>query len=85
MPDQETGTVAVLIPAAGQGTRLGGHRKQFRRLGGEPLLVQTLRVFERHAEIDHLLVGYDFLFEAYEEAMKHDYGLFSFGDAMLIL
>ena len=29
--------------------------------------------------------GYDFLFEAYEEAMKHDYGLFSFGDAMLIL
>ncbi len=57
MPDQETGTVAVLIPAAGQGTRLGGHRKQFRRLGGEPLLVQTLRVFERHAEIDHLLVA----------------------------
>jgi 2-C-methyl-D-erythritol 4-phosphate cytidylyltransferase len=57
MPDQAAGTVAVLIPAAGQGTRLGGHRKQFRRLGGEPLLVQTLRVFERHAEIDYLLVA----------------------------
>lgn len=57
MPDQEAGTVAVLIPAAGQGTRLGGNRKQFRRLGGEPLLVQTLRVFERHHEIDYLLVA----------------------------
>ncbi len=57
MPDQEAGTVAVLIPAAGQGTRLGGNRKQFRRLGGEPLLVQTLRVFERHSEIDYLLVA----------------------------
>ena len=57
MPDQEAGTVAVLIPAAGQGTRLGGNRKQFRRLGGEPLLVQTLRVFERHSEIDYLIVA----------------------------
>jgi len=57
MADEEAGTVAVLIPAAGEGTRLGGRRKQFRRLGGEPLLVQTLRVFERHPEIDHLLVA----------------------------
>ena len=57
MHDQEAGQVAVLIPAAGEGTRLGGRRKQFRRLGGEPLLVQTLRVFERHPEVDHLLVA----------------------------
>ena len=57
MPDQQAGQVAVLIPAAGEGTRLGGRRKQFRRLGGEPLLVQTLRVFERHPEVDHLLVA----------------------------
>lgn len=49
--------VAVLIPAAGEGTRMGGRRKQFRRLGGEPLLVQTLRVFERHPEVHHLLVA----------------------------
>ncbi len=51
------GEVAVLVPAAGEGKRLGGHRKQFRRLGGQPLLVQTLRVFERHPKIDHLLVA----------------------------
>ena len=29
--------------------------------------------------------GYDFVFEAYEEAQKHEYRLFSFGDAMLVL
>lgn len=29
--------------------------------------------------------GYDFIFEAYEEAIKEKYRLFSFGDAMLIV
>ncbi len=57
MTELQAGKVAVLIPAAGEGTRLGGRRKQFRRLGGEPLLVQTLRVFERHSDVDHLLVA----------------------------
>lgn len=56
-PFSPHGEVAVLIPAAGQGTRMGGPRKQFRRLGGEPLLVQTLRVFETHPEVNHLLVA----------------------------
>ena len=51
------GDVAVLVPAAGQGTRLGGRRKQFRTLGGQPLLVQTLLAFERHAAVDHLIVA----------------------------
>lgn len=57
MAKSEQGSVAVLVPAAGQGKRLGGHRKQFRRLGGQPLLVQTLRVFERHPEVDDLIVA----------------------------
>lgn len=52
-----TGQVAVIIPAAGQGTRLGGHRKQFRVLGGKSVLVQTLLVFERHARVDHIVVA----------------------------
>lgn len=51
------GDVAVLVPAAGQGTRLGGRRKQFRMLGGQPLLIQTLRAFERHGAVDHLVVA----------------------------
>jgi len=47
----------VLIPAAGEGTRLGGRRKQFRMLGGKPMLVQTLDVFERHPEVHHIIVA----------------------------
>ena len=48
---------AVLVPAAGSGLRLGGERKQFRLLGGRPLLVRTLEVFERHPGIDHLIIA----------------------------
>ncbi|GIV60473.1 2-C-methyl-D-erythritol 4-phosphate cytidylyltransferase [Rhodocaloribacter litoris] len=51
------GPVAVLVPAAGTGRRMGGPRKQFRQLGGRPLLVQTLLVFERHPEVDRIVVA----------------------------
>ena len=36
---------------------MGGERKQFRTLGGAPVLVRTLEVFERHPEIDALVVA----------------------------
>ncbi len=49
--------MAVVVPAAGQGTRLGGERKQSRMLGDAPLLVQTLRRFDAHAEVDCLIVA----------------------------
>jgi 2-C-methyl-D-erythritol 4-phosphate cytidylyltransferase len=49
--------VTVLVPAAGRGTRLGGERKQLRSLGGLPLVVQTLRAFEAHPAVDHLVVA----------------------------
>lgn len=50
--------VAVLVPAAGQGRRMGGETaKQFRALDGVPLLVRTLRVFERHPAVRHLVVA----------------------------
>ncbi|PIQ62232.1 MAG: 2-C-methyl-D-erythritol 4-phosphate cytidylyltransferase [Bacteroidetes bacterium CG12_big_fil_rev_8_21_14_0_65_60_17] len=49
--------VAVIIPAAGEGKRLGGHRKQFRALGGLSVLEQTVMAFERHPEIDHIIVA----------------------------
>lgn len=49
--------VAVLMPAAGEGSRLGGVRKQFRTLGDRPLLVQVLHVFERHPGVGHLVVA----------------------------
>jgi len=49
--------VAVVIPAAGVGRRMGGERKQFRTLGGSPVLVRTLEVFERHPVVDALVVA----------------------------
>jgi 2-C-methyl-D-erythritol 4-phosphate cytidylyltransferase len=49
--------VAVVIPAAGLGKRLGGKRKQFRTLGDAPLLVQTLRVFESIDAVKSIVVA----------------------------
>lgn len=52
----EASDVAVVVPAAGEGRRLGGERKQFRTLGGKPVLVQVLRLFDRHPAVGHLVV-----------------------------
>ncbi|MEM1270566.1 MAG: 2-C-methyl-D-erythritol 4-phosphate cytidylyltransferase [Bacteroidota bacterium] len=48
---------ALLMPAAGKGLRLGGPRKQFRHLGGAPVWIQTLRTFDRHPDVTHLVVA----------------------------
>jgi 2-C-methyl-D-erythritol 4-phosphate cytidylyltransferase len=48
--------VGVVIPAAGAGVRLGGHPKQFRLLGGKPLLVQTAQIFEAHPEVSCMVI-----------------------------
>lgn len=49
--------VAVLIPAAGRGTRLGGERKQFRKLGEAPVLYQTARSFDAHPSVGELILA----------------------------
>lgn len=50
-------TVAV-IPAAGLGLRMGGDvRKQFRLLGGFPLIVHSLRVFQSSPVIDAVILA----------------------------
>lgn len=47
--------IAVIIAAAGSGTRMGsGISKQFVRIGDEMVLVKTLRVFERHPLVDDI-------------------------------
>ena len=47
--------VAIVV-AAGKGTRLGGERpKQFLELGGIPIIIHTLRQFERSQEIDEVI------------------------------
>lgn len=49
--------VAVVVPAAGNGSRMGGAPKQFRPLGGAPVLVQTLRRFDAYADTCALIVA----------------------------
>ncbi len=49
--------VGVVLPAGGSGSRMGGGQaKQFRDLGGAPVLVQTLRAFARHPEVGAAVV-----------------------------
>jgi 2-C-methyl-D-erythritol 4-phosphate cytidylyltransferase len=48
--------VAIVV-AAGKGTRLGGNRpKQFLELGGIPVIIHTLRQFERSPEINEVVI-----------------------------
>lgn len=52
--------VAVILPAAGSGSRMhepGRPSKQFRTLGGEPLLIQTVRVFDRHPQVQRIVIA----------------------------
>jgi len=44
-------TVGVAIPAAGLGTRMGGVRKPFLELAGQPILFWALRPFLRHPRV----------------------------------
>ena len=51
------GRVAALIPAAGEGRRMGGAMpKQFLQLGGREILARTLEVFEACRAIDEIWV-----------------------------
>lgn len=64
-------TTAVIIVAAGGGTRLGGPvPKQYQRLGGEMVLTRTLRAALACTEIDAVLVAiHPDAAELYDEAV----------------
>ncbi len=44
-------TLGVAVPAAGLGTRMGGVRKPFLELAGEPILMWALRPFLQHPRV----------------------------------
>ncbi len=49
--------IAAVIAAAGKGVRLGGAvPKQYLELGGEPVLIRTLKAFSELEEIDHIVI-----------------------------
>jgi 2-C-methyl-D-erythritol 4-phosphate cytidylyltransferase len=50
--------IAVIIPAGGTGKRMGGKLpKQFLRLGGEPILLRSIRAFERIAGVSQIIIA----------------------------
>jgi len=49
--------ITALIPAAGQGKRMGGPgNKQYLLLGGRPILAHTVDVFQNHSEVDEIIL-----------------------------
>ncbi len=50
-------SVGVIIPAAGQGKRMGlGERKQFLQFHNQPIIIHTLALFEELPEVDEIVV-----------------------------
>jgi 2-C-methyl-D-erythritol 4-phosphate cytidylyltransferase len=50
-------TVAVIVPAAGAGARMGGIAKPLLQLGGEPVLVHALRPFLARPDVVRVVVA----------------------------
>lgn len=69
------GDTAAIIPAAGQGKRMGlGINKQFLMLEGRPVLAHTLQVFENEDEIAEIVVVAHSQEIAKTERLVADYG-----------
>ncbi len=51
------GKVITIIPAAGQGIRMGKSKKQLMKLDGTPILIHTLRKFELCPEVDDICLA----------------------------
>jgi len=50
--------VVALVPAAGRGLRMGGSTpKQFLSLGGEPLIIQSLRTLHAASVVDQIILA----------------------------
>ena len=49
--------IAVVIPAAGSGSRLGGQPKQLRMLGNASLLFHTAQIFDEHPQVTNLVIA----------------------------
>ena len=58
---RQASLVVALVPAAGRGLRMGGAvSKQFLSLGGEPLIVQSLRTLQASPVVDQIVLAVPF-------------------------
>ena len=56
-PNNPLPPAAALIVAAGRGTRMGGGLpKQYRDLGGVPVIARTIKAFDTHPDVAHIVV-----------------------------
>lgn len=68
--------VAVVIAAAGMGTRLGSNiPKQYLKIAGEPILVKTVRAFCQNERVDHVFIVTNEDYIQHCLQLKEDYGL----------
>lgn len=49
--------VGVVVPAAGSGRRMGGRRKQYLELAGEPVLLRAVRPFLERGDVVEVIVA----------------------------
>ncbi|MDR3599610.1 MAG: 2-C-methyl-D-erythritol 4-phosphate cytidylyltransferase [Desulfosporosinus sp.] len=65
--------IGIVIPAAGQGKRMGaGYNKQFLVLMGQPLLAHTVKLFEASSYVSEIvIVGADGDVVLIEELVRH--------------
>ena len=57
MPSQENNKISTIIAAGGMGNRLGGDTpKAFIQLGGKPLFLHSLEVFDRHPAVSEIIL-----------------------------
>lgn len=67
---------AAVIAAAGMGTRMGSDiPKQYLKIGGEPILLKTLRAFCANESVDYIFVVTNREYIDQCQRMKEDYGL----------
>ena len=66
----------ALIFAGGSGNRMGtALPKQFLKINGVPILVHTMRLFERHPEIDIIYLAVPDLYISKAQELIEEYGL----------
>ena len=70
MPD-----IAVIIPAGGSGTRMGGRTpKQFLRIGGSAILVRSVKAFDRIPDVKQIIVAVPVKYRKRTERILRDAG-----------
>ncbi len=73
----------AIIFAGGSGVRMGaGVPKQFLEIGGKPIIIHTLQLFQRHPQIDAIYVGITEGYEDYMRGLAEEYRITKIRDVL---